>query len=58
MYIDKPLRHFLDKLAGKSPEPGGGSVAALTGALGAAPREHGGKSHPRQGKVQGRPAAG
>ena len=36
MYIDKPLRHFLDKLAGKSPEPGGGSVAALTGALGAA----------------------
>src|SRR3990172_1105144 len=36
MYIDQPLRHFLDKLASKSPEPGGGSVAALTGALGAA----------------------
>jgi formiminotetrahydrofolate cyclodeaminase len=36
MYIDKPLRHFMDKLASKSPEPGGGSVAALTGALGAA----------------------
>ncbi len=36
MYIDQPMRHFLDKLAGKSPEPGGGSVAALTGALGAA----------------------
>lgn len=35
-YIDKPLRHFIDKLASKSPEPGGGSVAALTGALGAA----------------------
>lgn len=35
MYIDQPLRHFLDKLASKSPEPGGGSVAALTGALGA-----------------------
>jgi methenyltetrahydrofolate cyclohydrolase len=35
VYIDKPIRHFLDKLAGKSPEPGGGSVAALTGALGA-----------------------
>lgn len=35
-YIDKPLRHFMDKLASKSPEPGGGSVAALTGALGAA----------------------
>lgn len=34
-YLDKPLRHFLDKLASKSPEPGGGSVAALTGALGA-----------------------
>ncbi len=36
MYIDKPMRHFMDKLASKSPEPGGGSVAALTGALGAA----------------------
>jgi formiminotetrahydrofolate cyclodeaminase len=35
MYIDQPLRHFMDKLASKSPEPGGGSVAALTGALGA-----------------------
>jgi len=35
MYIDQPIRHFLDKLASKSPEPGGGSVAALTGALGA-----------------------
>ena len=36
MYIDQPIRHFLDKLASKSPEPGGGSVAALTGSLGAA----------------------
>jgi glutamate formiminotransferase/formiminotetrahydrofolate cyclodeaminase len=36
MYIDQPIRHFMDKLASKSPEPGGGSVAALTGALGAA----------------------
>ncbi|HXY62489.1 MAG TPA: cyclodeaminase/cyclohydrolase family protein [Nitrospirota bacterium] len=36
MYIDQPLRHFMDKLASKSPEPGGGSVAALTGAMGAA----------------------
>ncbi len=36
MYMDKPVRHFMDKLASKSPEPGGGSVAALTGALGAA----------------------
>ena len=36
MYIDQPMRHFMDKLASKSPEPGGGSVAALTGALGSA----------------------
>jgi glutamate formiminotransferase/formiminotetrahydrofolate cyclodeaminase len=36
MYMDQPMRHFMDKLASKSPEPGGGSVAALTGALGAA----------------------
>jgi len=35
VYIDQPIRHFLDKLASESPEPGGGSVAALTGALGA-----------------------
>jgi len=36
MYIDQPMQGFMDKLASKSPEPGGGSVAALTGALGAA----------------------
>lgn len=36
MYIDQPMRQFMDKLASRSPEPGGGSVAALTGALGAA----------------------
>jgi glutamate formiminotransferase/formiminotetrahydrofolate cyclodeaminase len=30
------MADFLDKLASKSPTPGGGSVAALTGALGAA----------------------
>jgi len=35
-YIDQPLRFFMDRLASKSPEPGGGSVAALVGALGAA----------------------
>jgi formiminotetrahydrofolate cyclodeaminase len=34
-YVDGSIRAFLDKLAGSSPEPGGGSVAALTGALGA-----------------------
>jgi formiminotetrahydrofolate cyclodeaminase len=36
MYIDQPIRNFMDKLASKSPEPGGGSVAALTGGLGSA----------------------
>jgi len=36
MYIDQPMRHFMDKLASSSPEPGGGSVAALVGALSAA----------------------
>ena len=36
MYIEQPLRYFMDKLASKSPEPGGGSVAALVGSLGAA----------------------
>ena len=34
-YIDGSIREFLDKLATSSPEPGGGSVAALAAALGA-----------------------
>ncbi len=34
-YIDGSIRAFLDKLATSSPEPGGGSVAALVAALGA-----------------------
>ncbi|MCL5942899.1 MAG: cyclodeaminase/cyclohydrolase family protein [Actinobacteria bacterium] len=34
-YVDGSMRAFLDKLATASPEPGGGSVAALVGALGA-----------------------
>jgi formiminotetrahydrofolate cyclodeaminase len=35
MYADQPLRFFLDKLCSKSPEPGGGSASALTGAIAA-----------------------
>lgn len=34
--IDKPVRIFLDELSSSAPTPGGGSVAALSGALGAA----------------------
>jgi glutamate formiminotransferase/formiminotetrahydrofolate cyclodeaminase len=33
---EKPVRSFLDELASPAPAPGGGSVAALAGALGAA----------------------
>jgi len=36
MLIDKKMNNFLDELASNSPTPGGGSVAALAGALGAA----------------------
>jgi formiminotetrahydrofolate cyclodeaminase len=35
-YVDWSLAAYLDKLASDAPEPGGGSVAALVGALGAA----------------------
>ena len=33
MYIDKSIQYYLDELASRSPTPGGGGVAALTGAL-------------------------
>lgn len=36
MFADKTIREFLDEAASSAPTPGGGSVAALTGALGAA----------------------
>ena len=36
MHSEKPLGQFLDDLASSAPAPGGGSVAALSGALGAA----------------------
>ncbi|MBI3586479.1 MAG: cyclodeaminase/cyclohydrolase family protein [Ignavibacteriales bacterium] len=36
MLITKPVNEFLDELASNSPAPGGGSVAALSGAIGAA----------------------
>ncbi|HAJ31770.1 MAG TPA: methenyltetrahydrofolate cyclohydrolase [Candidatus Atribacteria bacterium] len=36
MLIDKKVSNFLDELASNSPTPGGGSVSALAGALGAA----------------------
>lgn len=34
-YLNKPLQEYLDDLAAKKPAPGGGSAAALCGALGA-----------------------
>ena len=36
MLTEKPVTTFLDELASSTPAPGGGSVAALSGALGAA----------------------
>ena len=36
MLVTKPVNQFLDELASSSPAPGGGSVAAFAGALGAA----------------------
>jgi formiminotetrahydrofolate cyclodeaminase len=35
-YTDSTIQTYLDRLASAQPEPGGGSVAALVGALGAA----------------------
>lgn len=34
MYIDKPIKFYLDELAAKKPAPGGGSAAALSAAIG------------------------
>jgi formiminotetrahydrofolate cyclodeaminase len=34
MYIDNPLKEYLDDLASKKPAPGGGSAAALAAAVG------------------------
>jgi formiminotetrahydrofolate cyclodeaminase len=36
MYLDRQLREYLDNLASAEPTPGGGSTAALSGAMGAA----------------------
>jgi len=36
MYIEEPLQRYLDDLASAQPTPGGGSTAALSGAMGAA----------------------
>lgn len=36
LYTDKTCREFVENTAGKTPVPGGGSVSALVGALGAA----------------------
>lgn len=36
MYINEPLKKYLDELANRSPTPGGGSAAALTAAAGCA----------------------
>lgn len=36
MIEDKTIRQFLDELASKSATPGGGSAAAIMGAMGAA----------------------
>ncbi len=36
MYLEKPLYTYLDDLASDRPTPGGGSTAALSGAMGAA----------------------
>ena len=36
MYLNQPLKKYLDEAAAKLPAPGGGSVSALCGALGAA----------------------
>ncbi|MBV9615527.1 MAG: cyclodeaminase/cyclohydrolase family protein, partial [Ktedonobacteraceae bacterium] len=35
MYLDKPLQNYLNELASSQPTPGGGSAAALTGAMAA-----------------------
>ena len=35
MYVDRPMKEYLDDLAARKPAPGGGSAAALAAAMGA-----------------------
>ena len=35
MYLNRPLKDFIEDTSSRTPTPGGGSVSALTGALGA-----------------------
>lgn len=36
MYVNEPLKKYIDDLAARQPTPGGGSAAALAGAMGSA----------------------
>jgi methenyltetrahydrofolate cyclohydrolase len=36
MYINKPIKEYIEELAAKKPAPGGGSAASLAGVLGSA----------------------
>lgn len=39
MLVDLTVKEFLNKVAGSDPVPGGGSIAALNGAIASALRE-------------------
>ena len=45
MFKEQQLQTFLDQLASKASTPGGGSAAAIMGAMGAALIQYGGQSH-------------
>ena len=51
MLADLTVKDFLDKIAGNDPVPGGGSIAALGGALASRFGHDGDRTHHRQERI-------
>lgn len=52
MLAELTVKEFLDKVAGSDPVPGGGSVAALNGAVASAADCNGGRTYHREERIR------